>query len=73
MNLMRIIEANLATLVLAVIGGLLAYVIGTTKTGTRLDALEAEVATNKAFNDCAVRHFDHIESGATGVMPCQLR
>ena len=73
MSLVRIIENNLATLVLALIGGLLAYVIGTTKTGTRLDALEDHAKSSAAFHDCAVRHFDWIEHGMKENAPCPLQ
>ena len=79
MTIRQFLEANLWAILSAAIMALLAYVIGTTNTaatlrelGQRVTALEDRSKASEAFHNCATRHFDRIESGASGVPPCDL-
>jgi len=79
MTVRQFLENNLWAILSAAIMALLAYVIGTTNTAAtlrdfehRLGVLERRVQASADYHNCATRHFDRIESGASGVPPCAL-
>ena len=79
MNLRDLIEKNLWNIILTLAGGFMAYVIGTTSTAAtikdlsnRVGQLEEGSRVHAAYDECATRHFDRLESGAAGAAPCPL-
>ena len=80
MNLRDLIEKNLWNIILTLMGGFMAYVIGTTNTAAtindltkRVDSLESDRKATREFRACVIRHIDKIESQGVGGFPCELR
>lgn len=75
----RILENNLAAIVMGLIAVGASYLVGTTRTDARLTALEAFAADQKtrqssdtAFKVCVARSLDHLNTKAGGEPPCQI-
>lgn len=82
-RIIRIIEANIAAIVMGAAAAYGAYLVGTAKTDARLTTLESGAATIKtqfdshkdaenSFGNCVIRHIDQLRERAKGEAPCVL-